>query len=124
MDFSFPPNPITGDWNGSGCYINISTINIRNDTNMKNINDFIKKMGLDHSNWIHVYDGKNNELRLSGKHETSNIDTFTFGYGTRNTSVRIPNQTVSDGKGYLEDRRPGSDLDFYLTTSKYLDYLE
>lgn len=61
--------------------------------------------------------GKNNHLRLTGLHETSCVNNFTWGIGTRNTSVRIPNATKKNGYGYFEDRRPGANIDPYLATS-------
>ena len=41
---------------------------------------------------------------------------FSYGVGTRNTSVRIPNQTFKESCGYFEDRRPASDADPYRVT--------
>ena len=57
------------------------------------------------------------DKRLTGIHETSSYINFSWGLGTRNTSVRIPNQTVKDGYGYFEDRRPSSNVDPYISTS-------
>lgn len=120
---SFHPKPIGGEWNGSGCHINISTKQTRNDTDLIEINRIIANIGEDHPNWVGKYDGTNNHLRLCGKYETSDPSLFTFGVGTRHTSIRIPNQVANEGRGYFEDRRPGASIDYYLTTSKYVDYL-
>jgi len=65
---------------------------------------------------MEVY-GKNNESRLTGHHETASYDTFSYGIGTRNTSIRIGNDTYKEGKGYFEDRRPAANMDPYLVTS-------
>jgi glutamine synthetase len=46
------------------------------------------------------------------------MDKFTSGIGTRNTSIRIPNHVVKNGSGYLEDRRPASNIDPYDATSR------
>ena len=59
---------------------------------------------------------KNNINRMTGLHETSSFHQFTYGYGTRNTSIRIGNDTVKNGKGYFEDRRPASNMDPYIVT--------
>ena len=78
------------------------------------------KLAANHKAHIEVY-GADNHLRLTGKHETSSMDVFTYGKGTRNTSVRIPNQTVKDGCGYFEDRRPAANVELYQATSKIFE---
>ena len=60
--------------------------------------------------------GEGNGKRMTGIHETAKFDKFTFGYGTRNASIRIGNDTVKNEKGYFEDRRPASNMDPYLVT--------
>jgi glutamine synthetase len=60
--------------------------------------------------------GSKNELRLTGTHETSKINEFSWGYGDRTASIRC-NHT------YFEDRRPGSNIDPYIVTSKILKTL-
>lgn len=72
-----------------------------------------------HADHIVVYDprgGKDNERRLTGKHETSSIHDFSAGVANRGASVRIPRQVAEEGKGYLEDRRPSSNCDPYAVT--------
>ena len=76
----------------------------------------MNKLELKHAEHIAVY-GANNHKRLTGLHETSSMDKFTWGIGTRNTSVRIPNVTRNNGCGYFEDRRPAANIDPYLATS-------
>jgi glutamine synthetase len=39
---------------------------------------------------------------------------FRSGVGDRGASIRIPTTTNSEGRGYLEDRRPASNIDPYL----------
>ena len=65
---------------------------------------------------LKVY-GEWNELRLTGKHETSSLQEFSHGVGNRGASVRIPTQTLKDEFGYFEDRRPSSVVDPYLATA-------
>jgi glutamine synthetase len=57
--------------------------------------------------------GSCNELRLTGKHETQSIDKFSFGVSDRGASIRIPQATAVEWKGYLEDRRPASNANPY-----------
>ena len=102
--------------NGSGCHANFSTGITRSDNGIEEIYKCMAKLEKKHIEHIQVY-GKNNENRLTGIHETSSINNFTFGVGTRNTSVRIPNQVFKDGCGYFEDRRPAANIDPYQVTS-------
>ena len=63
--------------------------------------------------------GSDNELRLTGQHETASMDKFSYGVADRGASVRIPIFTVQDDwKGYLEDRRPASNADPYRVVSR------
>lgn len=57
---------------------------------------------------------------MTGIHETSSINTFTHGVGDRGSSIRISKQVHHEGKGFLEDRRPASNLDPYLVLSKIM----
>ncbi len=55
-----------------------------------------------------------NELRLTGKHETCDINTFRSGVADRGASIRIPLPVQLQNKGYLEDRRPAANVDPYV----------
>ena len=113
------PKPLIGNWNGSGCHTNFSTINMRQDNGIKYIEDAIHKLSLKHKEHIQCYGS--NQDRLTGDHETSSIETFTVGRANRGASVRIGNETIQNKKGYFEDRRPSSDCDPYLVTAKILE---
>jgi glutamine synthetase len=112
----YQPKPVSNR-NGSGCHINFSTYNTRSEDGIEFIYQYIEKLEKKHKQHIEVY-GENNHLRLTGYHETSSIDKFGWGIGTRNTSIRIPNQVFQDKCGYFEDRRPAANIDPYQATFK------
>jgi glutamine synthetase len=115
----YQPKP-RANINGSGCHINFSTVKTRNENGIVIIHNYIERLEKKHSQHIAVY-GENNHSRLTGLHETSCIDKFSWGVGTRNTSIRIPNQTFRENRGYFEDRRPAANIDPYLATSIILN---
>ena len=80
------------------------------------IKEAIYKLGAKHAEHIAAY-GEGNECRLTGKHETADMNTFSYGVANRGCSIRIPRQTDAEGCGYLEDRRPSSNCDPYVVTS-------
>ena len=92
---------------------------MRNEGGLTEIEKAIDKLSRHHIRHIKAYDpneGKDNERRLTGLHETSSIHDFSAGVANRGCSIRIPRGVAEDRKGYLEDRRPSSNCDPYQVT--------
>jgi len=112
---NYHPKPIP-NVNGSGCHINFSTEPMREENGYDIILEAIEKLKDNHSYHMEHY-GKDNHMRMTGQHETASFDKFSWGVGSRNTSIRIGYDTFKNKKGYFEDRRPASNINPYLATS-------
>ena len=112
--------------NNSGCHINISNHKMRTGDEEKygaeyildKINELGDKTPGSKEEFNNIF-GNGNVERLTGELETSKWNHFDWGFGTRNTSIRIPIIVKKNNAGYFEDRRPGANIDPF----SYLNYL-
>lgn len=116
----FDPKPLGAGWNGSGLHTNISTRHTMDPSGgRQEIERILGLLADRHVAWMPQF-GEGNSARLTGHHETSAMDRFTWGVGSRAASVRIP---TAEGAGYFEDRRPAANADPYVILRLYAELL-
>jgi len=130
IDIEWRCKPILGafnqplDWNGSGMHSNFSTKHMREVGGKAYFEKLMAAFDKYRAEHIAVY-GPENELRLTGLHETQSIHKFSYGVADRGASIRIPHSFVNNAyKGYLEDRRPNSAADPYLVAGRILKTIQ
>ncbi len=121
IDIEFHCKPLGDtDWNGSGMHANFSTKHLREVGGKEYFEKLMKAFEAAVDDHIAVY-GPDNHLRLTGKHETASISSFSWGVADRGASIRLPINFIKNGyKGYMEDRRPNSQGDPYQIASQIL----
>lgn len=120
---SWACKPVKGDWNGAGMHTNFSTRDMRDPkTGWGAITAFLTALSKHHQEHIAEY-GDGLSDRLTGHHETCDINTFRTGECDRGASVRIPEPVAKNRYGYIEDRRPGANADPYRVSSRLLKTL-
>uniref|UniRef100_K1PQH3 glutamine synthetase n=1 Tax=Magallana gigas TaxID=29159 RepID=K1PQH3_MAGGI len=118
---SFRPAPLPGVRTIAGGHLNFSTVQMREEGGTRYIMHAIELLSKSHQQELFkCYDpspDSENTKRMESQnteHWIPKVDEFTFGVGLkRSTTVRIPKLVDMDGRGYFEDRRPGSNMDPY-----------
>jgi glutamine synthetase len=120
---SWSCKPMKGDWNGAGMHTNFSTQAMRDpETGWTAITALVQALSKNHPEHIAEY-GSGLEERLTGLHETCDINTFKVGECDRGASIRIPEPVANKRYGYIEDRRPGANADPYRISTRILKTL-
>jgi len=115
---SYSPKSFPGtDWNGNGCTIRLYMDNYINSSGNAGLAKAIcETIGEDHREHMASY-GAGNEQRLVGKTGgISDYNKFTWGFGDHTSSLSVPTVPLNTDAAhllYIEDRRPGGNMNPY-----------
>ncbi|CAN7937692.1 unnamed protein product [Ixodes hexagonus] len=114
------PKPYKGnEFAGSAGHINFSTNDMRDHGGLEFIIKALKKLEAKSELHLTNYDpqkGKSNSRRLNAGMLATPGEDFSADKCSRLGSIRVPRLVVESGRGYLEDRRPGANVEPYLAT--------
>eukprot|EP01018_Ginkgo_biloba_P028382 Gb_00897 [translate_table: standard] len=88
------------------------TKDMRGEGGLEVVQTAIRKLQSRHKEHICAY-GDGNDTYLASTTNTFSVE----GVAKREASIRAGRETEKNGKGYLEDRRPASNMDPYVVTS-------
>ena len=118
----FHPQLLKEAWQGSACLVEFSNEKMRIDTDCNYIrNTVVKNLEKTHLEYV-GFCGEDNDKRLKGSNNSSKHDKFTSGVGKYDCSIRIPKLTNHTGRGSIEDRRPGANINPYKVIPSLLNY--
>lgn len=113
---SLDPQPVPGDWSGTGAPVKFSTADSRDPgRGLATIDAHVRLLQQAHLHHLMLY-GPGNAKRLAGSGKATCVAQFTAGIEDRAASICVPQSTALAGCGHYEDRRPASNMDPYLVT--------
>ncbi|XP_077558349.1 glutamine synthetase, mitochondrial-like [Haemaphysalis longicornis] len=115
---SFKPRPfLATNVPGNSGHINFSTKASRQEGGINWIKNALPRLAATHEMHLRAYDpseDRSNDMRLNCALRGTPRRDFAAAFCSRRAAcVRVPQSTVSDGRGYLEDRRPGANVEPY-----------
>ena len=118
---SFLSKPYRGYF-PSGMHTNFSTKEMREGTEGKKgieyVEDACKLLCEPENHKKHIEEYGDNAQRLVGHSYSPGLDESKWGKCQKDVAIRIPEPTVLNEKGYLEDRRPACDANPYKVIAR------
>lgn len=118
---SYDPKPFeSNSLCGSGGHINFSTKDMRGHGGLEHIRTALKRLEANAAEHLLKYDPRKgaagNQRRLAANMLATPNESFVTDTCSREATVRIPRLVLDTGAGYLEDRRPGANVEPYRAT--------